>query len=286
MVGLASCRQRAYGVCRSRKGSIASGRVRSRGLGIHHHHLIAQLRGEPKVVGGDKDDRSRGARAAFPRSPRRRICGWIVTSSAVVGSSAITRRGLLENANAISTPLQHPAGQLMRVPTKQTTSIAEVRGGERRYRAFSPFHVIALAEPRQMFIELRADRHHRIERGHRLLRNKSDRPAKQGAPPGRRHLHQVFALKQQRTTGDGKAGAGAIGQSHARPWIFRRRILQLSRESFQAADRTIARGWPAPRFRRFALSPSDLSLVMRTRSSARFQRAARRVCAAGRRQED
>ena len=48
------------------------------------------------------------ARSAWILLNRRRICAWTVTSSAVVGSSAITRSGLQARAIAIMTRCRWP----------------------------------------------------------------------------------------------------------------------------------------------------------------------------------
>ncbi len=65
----------------------------------------------------------------------------------------------------------------MRISTKQATSFPKMRVCQRRDRAFAPFCAATLPQSRQVLVELCADGHHRVERGHRLLWNKPDRPA-------------------------------------------------------------------------------------------------------------
>ena len=67
--------------------------------GIHHGHLVGDLGDDAEVV-RDQDHRGAGLAAAASRISSR-ICAWIVTSSAVVGSSAISSRGSQASAIAI-----------------------------------------------------------------------------------------------------------------------------------------------------------------------------------------
>ena len=66
---------------------------------VHDDHLVAHLGDHAEVV-GDEDDRH-AAPAAGGSLERSRICAWVVTSSAVVGSSAIRMRGWQDSASAI-----------------------------------------------------------------------------------------------------------------------------------------------------------------------------------------
>ena len=61
----------------------------------------------------------RGAVRALHVGDQARIGGCMVTSSAVVGSSAITRRGLLRKRQGDQHALAHAAGQLMRILRQQ-----------------------------------------------------------------------------------------------------------------------------------------------------------------------
>ena len=108
---------------------------------------------------------------------RSRICAWIVTSSAVVGSSAISSFGLQASAMAIITRWRMPpeswcgysrtrrAGAGM--PTSVSISIALALGVARRH---------ALVQP-QRLADLLADGQHRVQAGHRLLEDHRDRVA-------------------------------------------------------------------------------------------------------------
>ena len=66
---------------------------------VHHAHAIGEIGHHAHVVRDHDDGRAEVAPAACAGASR--ICAWIVTSSAVVGSSAIRRSGLHESAIAI-----------------------------------------------------------------------------------------------------------------------------------------------------------------------------------------
>ena len=79
---------------------------------VHHQHAVGDLGDHAEVV-GDQDDRQSRAPPAAARAARR-ICAWIVTSSAVVGSSAISSSGAQESAIAIITRWRIPPRELVR----------------------------------------------------------------------------------------------------------------------------------------------------------------------------
>ena len=107
---------------------------------------------------------------------RSRMPAWIVTSSAVVGSSAISTFGLQATAIAIITRWRMPPeswcgySSIRRVgagmPTSSSSSIVAVA----RLRAVEP-EVVA-----QHLADLAADREDRVQRRHRLLEDERDLP--------------------------------------------------------------------------------------------------------------
>ena len=78
--------------------------------GVHDGNAIGHLRHDPHVM-GDKENAGPGF-GTEPLHEEKGICAWIVTSSAVVGSSARRMAGRQASAMAIITPLAHPAGKL------------------------------------------------------------------------------------------------------------------------------------------------------------------------------
>ena len=98
---MVEARDRAEERLRVRVPHVPEQLVRARALddlsGVHHHDPVGSRRDHAEVV-RDQDDRHlRSRRSASIRS---RIWAWIVTSSAVVGSSAMSSFG--EHASAIA----------------------------------------------------------------------------------------------------------------------------------------------------------------------------------------
>jgi hypothetical protein len=98
---------------------------------------------------------------------------WMVTSSAVVGSSAMTSRGRLAKA------------------------AWQVHGLQQIKRACPSFPRRTKPESAQVFIELLADGEHRVERGERFLRNERDLATEQSPPIVRRHRDQIATAEQE-----------------------------------------------------------------------------------------
>ena len=146
------------------------------GLG-HHAHIV-----------GDHDQ----AHAVFglQRTSRSRICFWMVTSSAVVGSSAISSFGLQAMAMAIMTRWHWPpdiwcgkdvsrsAGSAM--PTCFNSSMARAR------RLAGPCRMEA-----QHLLDLETDGEAGIEAGHRLLEDHRHVLADDLAPLGRAQFQEI-----------------------------------------------------------------------------------------------
>ena len=102
--------------------------------------------------------------------------------------------------------LAHAAGQLMRILRQQFAGARQFCRRQHGDRAIAARAAAAVAEPRQVLVELRADGAHRIERSHRRLRDEGDGAAEQRAPRARRHAREVLAFEQQRSGRDRKTG--------------------------------------------------------------------------------
>ena len=116
-----------------------------------------------------------------------RICAWMVTSSAVVGSSAISSLGLQASPIAIITRWRMPpeswcgywssrlSGSVM--PTRVSSSMARARAAASSM----------LEMDGERLHDLQPDLQHRVERGHRLLEDHGDLAAADArASPRRR----------------------------------------------------------------------------------------------------
>ena len=135
-------------------------------------------------------------------SRRSRICAWIVTSSAVVGSSAISRSGLHASAIAIITRC--------RMPPESWCGYASTRSsGDGMPTSLNIAIAISRASARDLvlvqahgFADLIADGEHRVERRHRLLKDHRDPVAADLAHLVERQLQQVFAGVRDRPRRD------------------------------------------------------------------------------------
>ena len=108
-------------------------------------------------------------------SIRSRICAWMVTSSAVVGSSAISSVGVVDERHRDHHPLAHAAGELVRVVVDPASRRAGCRPGRasrsRAARASRLGHVGGGAgTPRRSGCR----REVRVERGQRILEDHRD----------------------------------------------------------------------------------------------------------------
>ena len=169
--------------------------------------------------------------AAFNSRIRSRICACSVTSSAVVGSSAISSIGSQASAIAIMTRWRMPPDSLCGysstrrsgegIWTRRSSSIARSRAARRD----------AAAMAQDGFDDLLADGKTRIERRHRLLEDHRQPVAAQVAQGFVRHIEQIKAveadragdfggiLRQQphdRERGDALAAAGFADQAERR----------------------------------------------------------------------
>ena len=133
-------------------------------------------------------------KSSFSRSISSMICAWIVTSSAVVGSSAIRTSGLHESAIAIIARCRMPPENWcgksstrasgFGMPTWRSSSTA---------RFFAPRLSIFSCDPDRLG-DLVADPVDRVQRRHRVLEDHPELGAAVLLHLGVRHLQQVGAL--------------------------------------------------------------------------------------------
>ena len=115
------------------------------------------------------------ARPNFARSSasNSRICAWMVTSSAVVGSSAISSLRPVHDRHGDHHALAHAAGKLVRIIARAAFRVGNctvVHGLDSACQA-SFFELLSAMMRQHRFGNLVAHAHHRIQRGHRLLEN-------------------------------------------------------------------------------------------------------------------
>ena len=210
---------------------------------------------------------------------RSRIPAWIVTSSAVVGSSAISTFGLHATAMAIITRWRMPpeswcgyssmrrAGAGM--PTSSSSSIVAVA----RRRAVEP-EVVA-----QHLADLAADGEDRVQRRHRLLEHEGDRRARARS---RRLASSVVSRSRpleahgaRRAAPRAAAGAAATSPSRSCRSPTRRPSRAPRPPSSENETRSTACTAPSSLSKRTDRSSTSSSAISAS-SSGRGRRAGRR----------
>ncbi len=184
------------------------------------------------------------------RRSSARICAWIVTSSAVVGSSAMSSRGRQASAIAISARCRIPpeswCGYSLsrRLGSGMPTDLSSPSAST---LAALPLHP---AVPLQHLGDLQPDRDHRVQRGERVLEDHAHvaaaavphlpvgEPQQVGALE--RHLagDRVAALGQQphdRQRRHGLAATGLADQADGLAGLHREAHAVDGRERFRAA---------------------------------------------------
>ena len=142
-------------------------------------------------------------------SIRSRICAWMVTSSAVVGSSAISTCGSHDERHGDHHALAHAARELVRILVEPAAC-----GSAMRTRSSISQRPLARGRPRHAHVahdvlgDLRADGQHRIEAGHRLLEDHRDAMAAQA-------LHLLLRTASSARCPRSGSSPGRCGRSRA-----------------------------------------------------------------------
>ena len=148
---------------------------------VEHHHPVAQL---PDHARGRARRTARPGRAgrAGPCSSSM-ISAWMVTSRAVVASSAISSSRVAGDRDGDHDPLQHAAGQLGRDLVKDPLRVVQADGGEqldRLARAPAPA-ARPLLDPQHLG-QLAADGQRRVQVRGRVLEHRADVRCRAAAP--------------------------------------------------------------------------------------------------------
>ena len=233
---------------------------------------------------GDEDDRGAVLSLHLRNQPQNlRVNGDVERSRRFVGDDEPRVTGEREGDQHA---LAHATRQLMRILPQQIAGIGQSGRRQRGNRALTTLFAAFLAKPRQMLVELRADRHHRIECSHRLLRNEGNGAAEEGAATCRRHLQQVLALKQQRSGNDLKTVRKQLGNGAADHGLAGTGFADQTKDF---AGRQVERKSPDRRYDiAFDLRADHDVFGLQSKHGviARLPRDARRAYAATRRPED
>ena len=194
-----------------------------------------------------------------------RICAWIVTSSAVVGSSATISLGSHASAIAIITRWRIPPGELVRVVLHPPPGLGDADELEHLPR---PVHRLALARSlvdANRLGDLLADGVHRVERRHRLLEDHRDLVAADALHLAVAERHEVAPLEHDpaplpdlarrldqphdRERADRLAAAGLTDEAEGLAGV------ELEVDPVDGPDRPLAGTEPRPQ----VLDPQELS---------------------------
>ena len=107
-------------------------------------------------------------------SRRSRIWAWMVTSSAVVGSSAISRRGLQADGHGDHDPLAHAAGELMGEGIEARGGLRDADLVQQLDGAPAALGAAAALMHAQRLHDLEADGEAGVQARHRLLEDHGD----------------------------------------------------------------------------------------------------------------
>ena len=126
-----------------------------------------------------------------------RICAWVVTSSAVVGSSAIKQLGVVDQRHRDHDALPHAARELMRIVVDAARRPWNPDLDEPGDCAVARLTRRDVAVQLDRLDELVADRAHRIERRHRILEDHRDLAAANVTKARAGRAEQVLAAEER-----------------------------------------------------------------------------------------
>ena len=159
---------------------------------LEHHQRVRPLGGDRQVVGDEQQ-----ADIELVLQSREQVEDPLLDRDVERGGRLVRdqQRRPGEDRQADQHPLQHAAGQLVRVGVVDTLGVVEPDLGERLQDELLADRLVGLVEERGRLLRLGADRPHRVECVAGVLRDEPDGPSPQRpeadarrvpAPPGRR----------------------------------------------------------------------------------------------------
>ena len=132
----------------------------------------------------------------FTRSIRSRICAWTVTSSAVVGSSAIRMSGLCSERHRDHRALAHAARVLVRIVAEALLRLRDADRGEQLDDALARLLLRDVVVCPDRLDDLVADPVHRVQAREGVLEDHRELLAADLPELVRRKLEEVLALEE------------------------------------------------------------------------------------------
>jgi hypothetical protein len=126
---------------------------------------------------------------------RSSTCAWIVTSRAVVGSSANKELRIAGERHRDHHALAHAAGELMRIGLKAPRRVGDPDEPEQLDDACLALLAALVVVEQDGLADLVPNRHHGIERAHGLLEHHGDVAAADVRHAGAREIQEVDAFE-------------------------------------------------------------------------------------------
>jgi hypothetical protein len=163
----------------------------------HHDHALREAGDHRQVVADHQHGRPVFAREADHQLEHVALHHGVERGGGFVGNQ---QGGLQQHHRGQHHPLPHAARELVRPGRERPLGVADADARQHVEDARLPRIGRQIAAmQRERLAQLLADRHRRIERGHRLLEHHADTRAAQLAQPRRLGQRQVFALEKNAT---------------------------------------------------------------------------------------
>ena len=167
--------------------------------GVHHHNIVGELGDDTEIV-GDEDDRGAGFLTQRAHEVEYlRLDGDVERGCGFIGDQ---EPRLASERHRNHHPLPHAAREPVRVFAEALLGRGNVNHPQHLDRQFVCRIAAHPPMTQNALDDLLADRQHRVERGHRLLKDHRDAIAAKLAQGRRRKLHKIDAVEQDLAAGD------------------------------------------------------------------------------------
>ena len=159
---------------------------------LHDDHAVGDLGHHAEVVGDEQDAGAAPVLQLADQLQDLRLRGHVERRGRLVGD----QQGRIEHQGRRDhDALALAAGDLVRIDVDQALGLGQVHGAHDLQHALAPVGLGQLGVDLQHLVDLVADPHDRVERGHRLLEDHGHARAAQIAQPRRRGRQHVLALE-------------------------------------------------------------------------------------------
>ena len=160
--------------------------------GIHHRDAVGDFVDHGQVVGDQQQCHPALALQAFKQRENLGLDGHVERGGRLVGNQHL---GLARQRDRNHHALLEPAGKLMRVGIPASGRVRHAHFGEQGEAAFAHLLAAQFQMRGQRLADLLANRKHRVERAHRLLKHHADPRAAAFAHRGFGQTQQILAAQ-------------------------------------------------------------------------------------------